>query len=136
MKKLLISLLAVSVVALLSSFAPKAAAFDINNSNNNTVCSSVYGSSNTSYCTQTSNGGANRLYGPNGILVKAANLLSIVAGIASVIIIIIAGIQFALSSGDSQRVSKARTAVIYALVGIIIILAAQSIIKLVLDKIG
>jgi type IV secretion system pilin len=97
------------------------------------VCTTVQGAGSTPYCSSQTTGD-NPIAGPNGIINKAIDILSIVAGIASVIIIIVAGIQFALSSGDSQRVSKARTAVIYALVGIMVIIAGQSIIKLVLDK--
>src|SRR5580704_12505801 len=112
MKKVFISVLVVSFLTLLGGFAPKIAAFDVNSSGGQTICQANSAASKLNYCTQTNNGGANRIYGPNGILVKAANLLSIVAGIASVIIIIIAGIQFALSSGDSQRVNKAKDAII------------------------
>lgn len=97
------------------------------------VCTAVQGAGTTSYCTSQTPAD-DPIAGPNGVINKAVELIAVAAGVTAVIVIIISGIQFALSSGDSQRVSKARTAIIYSLVGIIIIVAAQSIIRLVLDK--
>lgn len=77
---------------------------------------------------------SNSIYGPDGILTKIAQIVSIIVGIASVIMIIIAGLMFVTSGGDSNRVSTARNTVIYAIVGIVITALAQSIIIFVLNK--
>lgn len=53
------------------------------------------------------------------------------AGVISMLIIIIAGILFMLSRGDPQKSTSARNAIIYAAVGLVISVAAFSIVGLV-----
>lgn len=69
-------------------------------------------------------------------LKDAINLISIIIGVAAVIIIILAGLRFMLSGGDPQSISGARDAIIYAGVGIIIAVAAQAIVVFVLDNLS
>lgn len=76
----------------------------------------------------------NSIYGPNGILTKAARVVSIVAGIAAVISIIVAGLRYALASGDPANVTKARNTITYALVGLAIAAFAQGIVIFLLDE--
>ena len=54
----------------------------------------------------------------------------VVVGV-SIIVIIIAGINFITSQGDPQKTKNARNTVIYAIVGIIIAALATSIIRLI-----
>jgi hypothetical protein len=77
----------------------------------------------------------NSLTGPDGIVSKAANILSVLIGIASFIVIILSGLQFILGVGDPARIASARESLIYALVGIGVALMAQVIVKFVLTKI-
>ncbi|MEP6710463.1 MAG: MMCAP2_0565 family pilin-like conjugal transfer protein [Candidatus Saccharibacteria bacterium] len=49
------------------------------------------------------------------------------AGIVAVVVIIIAGIMFATSDGDPGKVKRAREAILYSIVGIVIILVAFTI---------
>ncbi len=72
----------------------------------------------------------------NETLITAINLLSIVGGIIAVIIIIIAGINMTLSSGDSGKVTSSRNSIIYALVGAVVIVLARSIVIFVITKVG
>lgn len=71
----------------------------------------------------------------DGIVRTALNLLSVVAGIAAVIMIIIAGIRYATSGGDSSGISGAKNTIIYAIVGLAIVALAQLIVKFVLAEI-
>lgn len=64
---------------------------------------------------------------------KVVNILSLIIGIASVIMIIISGLRFVFSNGDSNSVSSARNTLIYALVGLAIAVLAQIIVHLVLN---
>lgn len=77
----------------------------------------------------------NSIYGRDGILTKAASIISILVGIAAVIALIIAGLRYVLASGDPANVSKARNTITYALVGIVVAASAQGIIIFVLNKI-
>lgn len=69
-----------------------------------------------------------------GILKVAITIVSVIIGVAAVIIIILAGFQMVTSSGDSQEVAKARTNIIYALVGLVVAVLAESIVAFVLNK--
>lgn len=75
------------------------------------------------------------LTGSNGVIVKATNIIAMVAGIAAVIIIIVAGINFILSSGDAQKTARAREAIIYAAVGIAIIALSRAIVMFIVSRI-
>jgi hypothetical protein len=75
----------------------------------------------------------NSFYGRNGVLVKVANLLAIITGIAAVIMIIVGGIRYVLSSGDPSNINAAKNMIIFAIVGLVIVAAARSIIVLVIN---
>jgi hypothetical protein len=55
------------------------------------------------------------------------------AGIA-MIVIILAGIQFILSQGEPGKTAKARNAIIYAAIGLVLCALAFSIVRFVLGK--
>ena len=75
------------------------------------------------------------LTGSNGIIVKATNLIALIAGIAAVIMIVIAGIKFITSQGDTTSVSEARKTIIYASVGLVVIVLSKTIITFVVSKV-
>lgn len=60
------------------------------------------------------------------------SVLSYLVGIVSVIMVIIAGFKYVTSGGDSGRVASAKTTLIYALVGLVIVALAQVIVSTVL----
>lgn len=74
--------------------------------------------------------------GISGVLEFALNLLSVVAGIIAVILIIIGGIKYITSQGDSQATSSARNTIIFAAVGLIIVVFSQIIVNFVLSEAG
>lgn len=78
--------------------------------------------------------GDNKLYGPNGIITKIANIIAIVAGIAAVFIIIIAGIQYMTSTGDPTKVNNAKNAILYTIIGLLVIVIARSLVVFVVSK--
>lgn len=77
---------------------------------------------------------SNPLVGSNGLLVKVTHIVAILAGTAAVIIIIVSGFRFILSDGDSSKATTARNSLIYAVVGLVVVILAQSIISFVLSK--
>ncbi len=65
-------------------------------------------------------------------------VLQIVFALASavaLIIIVLSGLQFILSSGDPQKTSKARNTIIYALIGLVVCILSFSIVTFVVNKI-
>jgi len=79
--------------------------------------------------------GANPITGTNGTIAKASRLIAYIAGVAAIIIMIVAGIMYILSSGDPQKVASAKNTFLYALIGLVVVVAAQTIIVFVLNSI-
>lgn len=77
----------------------------------------------------------NSLFGPNGVLTKAARLLAVVVGVVAVIMIIIGGFQYIIASGDPSNIQNAKNTVFYAIIGLLVAALAQSIISFVLVRI-
>lgn len=61
------------------------------------------------------------------------NIFSIIVGIVSVVMIIYAGFRYVTSGGESGSVSNAKNTLIYAIVGLIIVVLAQLIVHYVLN---
>ncbi|HSH17938.1 MAG TPA: hypothetical protein VK978_01005 [Candidatus Saccharimonadales bacterium] len=61
-------------------------------------------------------------------------ILTWIAGITAVIMVVVAGLKYITSGGDSSSVAGAKQALIYALVGIIIVALAQVIVRFVLQE--
>ena len=59
--------------------------------------------------------------------------LLFVVGVLAVIMIIVGGIMYATSTGDSGRVSKAKNTMTYAIVGLVVAMAAYAIVHWVFD---
>lgn len=74
------------------------------------------------------------LTGPGGIITKGTQALVYLVGVVSVIMILVAGARFVMSSGDPAGVKGARDALLYAVIGIIVGFSAQMIVWFVLMR--
>lgn len=70
------------------------------------------------------------------VVTAAVNILSIIAGIAAVIMLIIAGLKYVTSNGDASSIASAKTSIIYAIVGLVVVALSQAIVQFVLKKAG
>lgn len=95
-----------------------------------TVCQQA-GAKSSNVCT---NKNTNPIYGPTGIIVKVTKVVALITGVMAVIFIMIGGFMYITSGGDSNRVNSAKNTILYALIGVVVILAAQSIIIFVVDR--
>ncbi|HTE57398.1 MAG TPA: hypothetical protein VK694_01530 [Verrucomicrobiae bacterium] len=77
----------------------------------------------------------NSIYGADGILTKVARIMSILVGIASVIVIIIGGFKYVLAAGDTTSIASAKNTIMYAVVGLVVSLVSQGIITFVLLRV-
>ena len=59
--------------------------------------------------------------------------LGVIAAVA-VLIIVLAGLKFVTAQGDPQEVAKARSTIIYALIGLVVAVSAEIIVSFVLNK--
>ena len=69
------------------------------------------------------------------LIKRIINIFSIVVGAVSVVMIIIGGFRYIVSNGDSNGVSGAKNSILYAIVGLIIVLFAQVIVRFVLTNV-
>ena len=86
------------------------------------------GSVNSNSCTTSSNTQIST------VIEVALNILSIAAGIIAVISLIISGLKYITAQGDANSISSARSSVIYAIVGISIVVLSQVIVRFVINQ--
>jgi hypothetical protein len=67
---------------------------------------------------------------------RIINIFSLVVGVVSVIMIIIGGFRYIISGGDSSSVQGAKNTILYAIVGLLIVVFAQVIIRFVLTNVA
>lgn len=124
MKRLIIALL--STLAILFPAGAMAAGL----SGDVDVCD---GASTSAFCKDQSSTG-NPLFGVDGVLTKAAQILAVVTGIISMFIMTIAGLRFVMSSGDPEKINSAKNAILYSAIGLAVAISGQAIVSLVLNN--
>ncbi len=87
------------------------------------------------YSNQTKSGNPNPIFGPGSIIDKVVFVLSIIVGVASIVMVIIGGMGMVFSGGDSKKVSEGSKTVIMALVGLVVAGLAQALVAFVLNRI-
>lgn len=80
-------------------------------------------------------GAPTELTGSDGIVTTIINILLFIIGIIAVVMLIIGGIRYAVSGGDSGAVTSAKNTILYAIVGLVIAVFAYAIVNWVLDEI-
>ncbi len=70
----------------------------------------------------------------NKLISLIINIFSLVVGIVAVIMIIIGGLKYITSSGDSNNITSAKNTILYAIIGLVVVALAQFIVKFVLGK--
>ena len=94
---------------------------------------------NKGTCLSTSNTGECLTESPtttvDGIIKTVIDIFSLVVGVVSVIMIIIGGLKYITSGGDSGNVTGAKNTILYAVVGLVIVALAQVIVRFVLNTV-
>jgi hypothetical protein len=62
------------------------------------------------------------------------NVISAIAGAVAVIMIVLAGMRYITSGGESSKIAGAKSAIIYAIVGLVVVALSQVIVRFVLNK--
>ena len=71
-----------------------------------------------------------------GNLIKTiVQVLSVIVGIAAVIMVIISGFKYITSGGDTNSIASAKNTLVYAIVGLIIVAISQFIVTFVLKRV-
>lgn len=96
-----------------------AATFDVN-------CTSIKAQNESAVCNSRTSD--DPLAGSDGLIIRIANIIAFVAGAAAIIMILVGSIQFITAGGDASNAKNARNTVLYALIGLAIVLLARSIV--------
>jgi cytochrome bd-type quinol oxidase subunit 2 len=70
----------------------------------------------------------------NGLIETIINIISVIVGVVAVIMIIIGGLKYITSSGDSGNVTSAKNTILYAIVGLVVVALAQFVVRFVLSQ--
>ena len=118
--KLILPVLMVTALTLTVALAPHSLAFD------GTITSGAEAARGSD---QTAD-----LFGSTGVFKTITNVLLYVLGAISVIMIIIGGLRYVISGGNSTNVTAAKNTILYAIVGVIIAILSYAIINFVLGS--
>ncbi len=70
-----------------------------------------------------------------GTIRSVGNILVFLTGSIAVLMIIIGGVRYALSGGDQGTITSAKNTIMYAVVGLIVAIAAYAVVNFVLSSI-
>lgn len=70
----------------------------------------------------------------DNLLHNGLNLTYFLAGVVSVIVIIVAGIMYTTASGDASRITRAKNLLTYSIVGLVVVLSAFVITNFVIER--
>ena len=73
------------------------------------------------------------LFGDHGVFKQVTNTILYIVGIVAVIMLIIGGIKYLLSGGDSKKVTDAKNTVLYAIIGLVVCFLSFAIVNFVIS---
>lgn len=94
------------------------------------ICDS--NTADTSVC--NTDGNDDPIAGEDGVIIRAVTIMSYIVGFASVLMVMVGGLKFITANGDPNSVSSARNTVLYALIGVVVFLSSQLIVRFVVSR--
>lgn len=70
----------------------------------------------------------------NNIIKTVITILSVVVGFIAVIMVIVGGLKMMTANGDSSAIAAARSTIIYALIGLVVVAVAQILVHFVIFR--
>lgn len=74
------------------------------------------------------------LFGEGGMFQQISTVMLFIVGAISVLMLIIGGIRYVVSGGDSTAVQNAKNTILYAIVGIVVALLAAAVVQFVIGS--
>lgn len=74
------------------------------------------------------------LFGDTGVFRQVTNVILYIVGIVAVIMLIVGGIRYVVSGGDSKKVTDAKNTVLYAIIGLVVCFLAFAIVNFVISS--
>lgn len=72
--------------------------------------------------------------GQGGIFRTITNVMLFIIGAISVIMLIIGGIRYVVSGGDTTKVQEAKNTILYAIVGVVVAILAYAVVNFVIQS--
>ena len=82
----------------------------------------------------TASGGTGGSADVGTIIKTIVNVLLYILGAVAVIMIVIGGIKYTTSNGDSNAVTSAKNTILYSVIGLVVALFAFAIVNFIVDK--
>lgn len=131
LKQIIVSALTLTLLAtpVLAPVAVHAATFDLQGSVCNGTNADIVSDPDAS-CTE----GEDASNEVNHTVELALNLFSAIVGIIAVVMIIVGGIKYVTSGGESSNIQTAKNTIMYAVIGLVVVALAQIIVHFVLER--
>lgn len=81
-----------------------------------------------------SNNSGQQLFGANSFWTNIVNTMIFIVGTVSVLMIVVGGLRYVLSGGDSSATTSAKNTILYAIIGVVVALMAYAIINFVVIR--
>lgn len=76
------------------------------------------------------------LIGAEGVLTRISNVILMIVGSISVVMLIYGGFRYIISGGDSKKVTDAKNTILYAIIGLVICILAYAIVNFVIASVA
>ena len=86
-------------------------------------------------CAQA-NGTSSNLFAQGGVFQTIANTLIFLVGAVAVIFLIIGGLRYVISNGDSKAVEGAKNTILYAIIGIVVAVISFALVSFVITALS
>jgi hypothetical protein len=86
-------------------------------------------------CAQA-NGTSANLFAQGGVFQTVADTLIFLVGAVAVIFLIIGGLRYVISNGDSKAVEAAKNTILYAIIGIVVAVISFALVSFVITSLG
>lgn len=70
----------------------------------------------------------------DNLIGNVVNILMFILGAVSTIMIIVGGLKYVTSNGDSNSIQSAKTTILYSVVGLVVAISASAIVSFVLGQ--
>lgn len=77
---------------------------------------------------------ASTLFGSAGIFTTITNVMLFIVGAISVIMVVIGGLRYVISGGNSTNITTAKNTILYAIIGLIISIMAYAMVNFVITS--
>jgi hypothetical protein len=77
-----------------------------------------------------------KLFGANSIWGRVINMMIFLIGAVSVVMIIVGGLRYVLSGGDSSAINGAKNTILYSIVGLAVAIMAYAIVNFVASNLA